>query len=130
MSFHLLFPIGNSKYNPEGNIILFCCLWRYSSLRKIVQRCYSPIFIMTKMLSKVTIPKLIQQYPAVCGVKGNFISHLSFCCSFAPCLVSVPLVGQGSLFVGPLPRVRPRNGILALFFSSFLSLRSEFIGEL
>ena len=31
-------------------------------------------------------------------------------------------------FVGPLPRVRPRNGILALF--SLLSLRSEFISEL
>ena len=58
----------------------------------------NPIFITTKMLPKVTIQELIQQYPALCGVKGNFISHLSFCCSFAPCLVSVPLVGQGSLF--------------------------------
>ena len=32
------------------------------------------------------------------------------------------------LFVGPLQRVRPRNGILALVL--VLSLRSEFIGEL
>ena len=34
---------------------------------------------------------------------------------------------MGLLFVGPLPRVRPRNGILALFLEP---LRSEFIGEL
>ena len=33
------------------------------------------------------------------------------------------------VFVGPLPRVRPRNGILALVLV-LLSLRSEFIGEL
>ena len=77
----------------------------------------NPIFITTKMLPKVTIQELIQQYPALCGVKGNFISHLciaiqypddkdktysvsnySFCCSFASFLVFVPLVGQGSLF--------------------------------
>ena len=32
------------------------------------------------------------------------------------------------LFVGPLPRVRPRNGILALLLGE--PLRSEFIGEL
>ena len=32
------------------------------------------------------------------------------------------------VFVGPLPRVRPRNGILALVL--LVSLRSEFIGEL
>ena len=35
------------------------------------------------------------------------------------------------LFVGPLPRVRPRNGILALLLLLLLvPLRSEFIGEL
>ena len=32
------------------------------------------------------------------------------------------------IFVGPLQRVRPRNGILALVL--VLPLRSEFIGEL
>ena len=41
-----------------------------------------------------------------------------------------------SFFVGPLSRVRPRNGILALGLGLVvvvvlvLSLRSEFIGEL
>ena len=38
--------------------------------------------------------------------------------------------GEGdlfSIFVGPLQRVRPRNGILAL---GLVPLRSEFIGEL
>ena len=40
-------------------------------------------------------------------------------------------VSQFSLiFVGPLPRVRPRNSILALVLVLVLSLRSEFIGEL
>ena len=34
------------------------------------------------------------------------------------------------LFVGPLSRVRPRNGILALVLLLLLPLRSEFIGEL
>ena len=34
LSFHLSFPIGNSKFNPKGNIILLCCLWRYLSPRK------------------------------------------------------------------------------------------------
>ena len=37
------------------------------------------------------------------------------------------------IFVGPLPRVRPRNGILALVLLVLLvlvPLRSEFIGEL
>ena len=33
-------------------------------------------------------------------------------------------------FVGPLQRVRPRNGILALVVVLVLPLRSEFIGEL
>ena len=37
------------------------------------------------------------------------------------------IIQTGQLFVGPLPRVRPRNGILALLV---VSLRSEFIGEL
>ena len=32
--------------------------------------------------------------------------------------------------VGPLPRVRPRNGILALLLLVVVSLRSEFISEL
>ena len=38
----------------------------------------------------------------------------------------------GQFFVGPLPRVRPRNGILALLVLVVLvvPLRSEFIGEL
>ena len=31
-------------------------------------------------------------------IKHIQCSGLSFCCSFAPCLVFVPLVGQGSLF--------------------------------
>ena len=31
-------------------------------------------------------------------IKHIQFSDLSFCCSFAPCLVFVPLVGQGSLF--------------------------------
>ena len=38
-----------------------------------------------------------------------------------------------SLFVGPLSRVRPRNGILALglvVLVVLVPLRSEFIGEL
>ena len=35
------------------------------------------------------------------------------------------------IVVGPLPRVRPRNGILALLvLVLLLPLRSEFIGEL
>ena len=34
------------------------------------------------------------------------------------------------MFVGPLQRVRPRNGILALVVVLVLPLRSEFIGEL
>ena len=38
------------------------------------------------------------------------------------------------IFVGPLPRVRPRNGILGLVvvvvLLLLLPLRSEFIGEL
>ena len=34
------------------------------------------------------------------------------------------------IFVGPLSRVRPRNGILALGLVVVLPLRSEFIGEL
>ena len=40
-----------------------------------------------------------------------------------------PLIGV--IFVGPLPRVRPRNGILAqVLLVLLLPLRSEFIGEL
>ena len=35
-----------------------------------------------------------------------------------------------AIFVGPLSRVRPRNGILALGLVVVLPLRSEFIGEL
>ena len=49
----------------------------------------------------------------------------------APILVD-ELVGI-TIFVGPLPRVRPRNGILALLLLLLVvvvSLRSEFIGEL
>ena len=42
---------------------------------------------------------------------------------------SVALQKHILLFVGPLPRVRPRNGILALVLV-LLSLRSEFMGEL
>ena len=38
--------------------------------------CCNPMFIMIKMLPKVMTQKLIQQYPALCGVKGNFIPHL------------------------------------------------------
>ena len=34
------------------------------------------------------------------------------------------------IFVGPLSRVRPRNGILGLVLVLVLPLRSEFIGEL
>ena len=34
------------------------------------------------------------------------------------------------MFVGPLQRFRPRNGILALVVVLVLPLRSEFIGEL
>ena len=34
------------------------------------------------------------------------------------------------MFVGPLQRVRPRNGILGLVLVVVLPLRSEFIGEL
>ena len=37
--------------------------------------CCNLIFIMIKMLPKVMIQKLIQQYPALCGVKGNFIPN-------------------------------------------------------
>ena len=40
----------------------------------------------------------------------------------------IELRNEKLIFVGPLPRVRPRNGILALVL--LLSLRSEFIGEL
>ena len=35
-----------------------------------------------------------------------------------------------TIVVGPLPRVRPRNGILALLVVVVVPLRSEFIGEL
>ena len=46
----------------------------------------------------------------------------------APCYKLLTLL---TLFVGPLPRVRPRNGILALLvLVLLLPLRSEFIGEL
>ena len=41
--------------------------------------------------------------------------------------------GPAQIFVGPLQRVRPRNGILGLVLVLVvvvLSLRSEFIGEL
>ena len=40
--------------------------------------------------------------------------------------------GQFTFIVGPLPRVRPRNGILALVLVLLVlvPLRSEFIGEL
>ena len=34
------------------------------------------------------------------------------------------------IFVGPLLRVRPRNGILGLVLVVLVPLRSEFIGEL
>ena len=34
------------------------------------------------------------------------------------------------IFVGPLQRVRPRNGILGLVLVVLVPLRSEFIGEL
>ena len=44
----------------------------------------------------------------------------------APCYKLLTLL---TLFVGPLPRVRPRNGILALLLL-VVPLRSEFIGEL
>ena len=37
---------------------------------------------------------------------------------------------KSCFFVGPLQRVRPRNGILGLVVVVLVPLRSEFIGEL
>ena len=45
----------------------------------------------------------------------------------------VSIFSKNGVFVGPLPRVRPRNGILALVLLVLVlvvPLRSEFIGEL
>ena len=51
-------------------------------------------------------------------------------------ILPFPTKGRNYFFVGPLQRVRPRNGILALVVVVLvvvvlvLPLRSEFIGEL
>ena len=49
-------------------------------------------------------------------------------------IIEMPLVLISNkiiwFIVGPLPRVRPRNGILALVLVVVVPLRSEFIGEL
>ena len=45
-----------------------------------------------------------------------------------PCLAQLVVFQSHEFIVGPLPRVRPRNGILALLVGE--PLRSEFIGEL
>ena len=66
------FPMENSRCNSKEN---FNAVESYNP--KIDSSvCCNPIFIMIKMLPKVMIQKLIQQYPALCGVKGNFIPHL------------------------------------------------------
>ena len=55
------FLIENSRCNSKEN---FNAVESYNP--KIDSSlCCNPIFIMTKMLPKVMIPKLIQQYPAV-----------------------------------------------------------------
>ena len=54
----------------------------------------------------------------------------TFCIS--PVLLDLIHIGEQNIFVGPLSRVRPRNGILGLVLVLLvlLPLRSEFIGGL
>ena len=59
-------------------------------------------------------------------------------CLWLSCVPSLVAPGYLAVFVGPLQRVRPRNGILALglvvlvvlVVLVLVPLRSEFIGEL
>ena len=82
---------------------------------------------------------------AECLFLCHFYPTLSICDQVIPCLKIIFLKTISSLVsflfhfvVGPLSRVRPRNGILALglvvlvvlVLVLVLSLRSEFIGEL
>ena len=65
--------------------------------------------------------------------KVTFVGYMNM--SPFVCLHTMHLLWWFSIyrvFVGPLPRVRPRNGILALLVVVLLllPLRSEFIGEL
>ena len=67
---------------------------------------------------------VLRQYKLVLlGIKRHWVS-IGLLCLYILKNKSIPFV-----FVGPLPRVRPRNGILALLVV-VVPLRSEFIGEL
>ena len=74
LSFLLSFPIGNSKFNPKGDIILFVVCGDLQvqeklfkililpkvTIQKLIPLCCSSIFIMTRVLPKATILKLMQ----------------------------------------------------------------------
>ena len=63
-----------------------------------------------------------------CNLLARILFHIS---NISHAGVLVGCGDSGLVFVGPLQRVRPRNGILALGLVLVLvPLRSEFIGEL